>query len=306
YDEVTVDDEDLLFIDDENSLFVNTEHSQSHLKNHDVENGKESRWRMMENCGNRGGEEGGSKCQKQFIETTKTPPTTSPNIIKPWVSRTTIKPSLKPSSDISFMKVVSFTHLTQESDNSDGSSSMAVLWRRKGACMYTTDWANASLPKSIDLNPVYLSPLDDPVIVCDVIFNFDFKKWEAILKENVISLSRNKDHLNACLAYMLICLANRKPFNLAYYMAKRMVGMIKNYVMVLPYEMLITRLYRHVLTIQPCTITDVHLIMDHVMVPITEGWVKRFLVDGKGLTHKHPYLPYQFSLNLKIKNKSTR
>ncbi|GKA32631.1 hypothetical protein Tco_0718998, partial [Tanacetum coccineum] len=70
-----------------------------------------------------------------------------------------------------------------------------------------------------------------------------FKKWEVILSENVISLAENKDHLNACLVYMLYFLATQKPFNLAYYMVKRMVGVIKNDRMVLPYGMLLTLLY---------------------------------------------------------------
>nr|GEY67382.1 hypothetical protein [Tanacetum cinerariifolium] len=124
----------------------------------------------------------------------------------------------------------------------------------EGACMYSIEWSIASLPKSIDPNPIYHTPLDDLVLVRDAIFyeraspkrltkkgemivrdpfqielnemKLDFKKWETILSENVISLSRNKDYLNACLVYMLFCLSNKKPFNLTYYMAKRMVGVI--------------------------------------------------------------------------------
>ncbi|GJS28707.1 hypothetical protein Tco_0489327 [Tanacetum coccineum] len=41
----------------------------------------------------------------------------------------------------------------------------------EGACTLTTDWSIASLPKSVDPNPVYLTPLDDPLIVRDAIFN---------------------------------------------------------------------------------------------------------------------------------------
>ncbi|GJX14324.1 hypothetical protein Tco_0206082 [Tanacetum coccineum] len=184
----------------------------------------------------------------------------------------------------------------------------------KGACMFTTKWFIAALPKSIDPNLVYHTPLDNPVLVRDAIYyetpspkrltkkgetivrdpfqmelsemKLEFRKWETILSENVISLSRNKDHLNACLVYMLFCLANKKPFNLTYYMATRMVDVIKNDVMVLPYEMLLTRLYRHVLTIQPCLIIDAHFLMTYVMIPLTEGRVKRFLVDGKRPHHQ--------------------
>ncbi|GJZ63408.1 hypothetical protein Tco_0619829 [Tanacetum coccineum] len=41
----------------------------------------------------------------------------------------------------------------------------------EGACMFTVDWSIASFQKSIDPNPVYHTPLDDPVIVRDAIFN---------------------------------------------------------------------------------------------------------------------------------------
>ncbi|GJX51132.1 hypothetical protein Tco_0277977 [Tanacetum coccineum] len=38
---------------------------------------------------------------------------------------------------------------------------------------------------------------------------------------------------------------------------------------------------RHVLTIEPNPITDAHYLLDHVMVPLTEGRARRFLVNGK-------------------------
>ncbi|GJS88229.1 hypothetical protein Tco_0770865 [Tanacetum coccineum] len=40
----------------------------------------------------------------------------------------------------------------------------------EGACMFTVDWSIASLPKIIDPNPVYHTPLDDPILVRDAIF----------------------------------------------------------------------------------------------------------------------------------------
>nr|GEY43095.1 hypothetical protein [Tanacetum cinerariifolium] len=179
----------------------------------------------------------------------------------------------------------------------------------EGTCMYTIDWSITSLPKSIDPNLGYHAPLDDLVLVRDAILyerpspkrltkkgemiirdpfqmelsemKLEFRKWETILSGNVISLSRNKDHPNACLVYVLFCLATQKHFTLSYYIAKRMVGIIKNNVMVLPYGMLLTRLYRHVLTIQPCPLTDGHFLTAYVMGSLTEVRMKRLLVDEK-------------------------
>ncbi|GJR67722.1 hypothetical protein Tco_0013787 [Tanacetum coccineum] len=48
------------------------------------------------------------------------------------------------------------------------------------------------------------------------------KPLEEIIRENVFCLGGNRDHVPACLCYMLYCVANSEKFNLAYYMAKRM------------------------------------------------------------------------------------
>nr|GEX83909.1 hypothetical protein [Tanacetum cinerariifolium] len=84
-------------------------------------------------------------------------------------------------------------------------------------------------------------------------------------------------------------------------MAKRMVGVIKNDVMVLPYGMFLTRLYRHVSTIQPCPLTEKHFLTPHVMVPFIEGRAKMFLVNRKGLIHQLPPPFLHPNLNPKIK-----
>ncbi|GKC01162.1 hypothetical protein Tco_0987298 [Tanacetum coccineum] len=134
--------------------------------------------------------------------------------------------------------------------------------------MFSPDWSITSLSNCIDPNPIYLTPLDDPDVVRDAIFN-------ERPPTKCRTVKGNKDHPNACLVYKLYCLANRKPFNLSYYMAKRITGVIKSDLMVLSYGMLLTRFYRHVLTIQPCPTTNPHYLMNHVMVPLTKGRVHR-------------------------------
>ncbi|GJR00322.1 hypothetical protein Tco_0523306 [Tanacetum coccineum] len=85
----------------------------------------------------------------------------------------------------------------------------------------------------------------------------DFKKWETILSENA------------------------KPFNISYYIAKRIESVTRSNVMVLPYESLHTRLYRHVHITHPYAISDIHHLVDHVMIPLIEGKACRIMVDGK-------------------------
>ncbi|GJU58554.1 copia protein [Tanacetum coccineum] len=60
--------------------------------------------------------------------------------------------------------------------------------------------------------------------------------------ENVFCLGGNRDHIPACLCYMLYCVANSERFNLAYFMAKRMEWVTKQTRLILPYGMLLTRL----------------------------------------------------------------
>ncbi|GJX21183.1 pentatricopeptide repeat-containing protein [Tanacetum coccineum] len=52
----------------------------------------------------------------------------------------------------------------------------------------------------------------------------------------------NRDHIPACLCYMLYCVANSERFNLAYFMTKQMEWVTKQARFILPYGMLLTRL----------------------------------------------------------------
>nr|GEU57962.1 hypothetical protein [Tanacetum cinerariifolium] len=160
--------------------------------------------------------------------------------------------------------------------------------------MFSSDWTISSLPNCIDSNlDIYLPPVEVPLVIRDAVFyerdlgktrkvkrktfqmvlselKLDFKKWETILSENIISLTGNKDRLNACLSYMLYCLTIQKPFNLAYYITKRIESVTKSDGIALPYGILLTRLYEHVCTTHPYAISDLYHLVDHVMILLTK------------------------------------
>ncbi|GJR70072.1 hypothetical protein Tco_0016137 [Tanacetum coccineum] len=123
--------------------------------------------------------------------------------------------------------------------------------------------------------PVVIDPFQ--MVISEL--KLDFKKWETILSESVISLTGNKDHPNACLSYMLYCLTIGKQFNFAYYIAKRMESVTKSDVMALPYGMLLTRFFKHVHTSHPYAITVLHDLVDHVVIPLTEGRALRIMYN---------------------------
>ncbi|GJS16028.1 hypothetical protein Tco_0410500 [Tanacetum coccineum] len=111
-------------------------------------------------------------------------------------------------------------------------------------CVYTAEWPISSLQNGFDSHPdIYSPPHEDSSLICDAFLykrtqpktrkrkgvdtfidpfqmivsklKIDFKKWKIILSKNAINLTRNKDHPNACLCYVLYCLTIGKHFNLA-------------------------------------------------------------------------------------------
>ncbi|GKA19331.1 hypothetical protein Tco_0699246 [Tanacetum coccineum] len=170
--------------------------------------------------------------------------------------------------------------------------------------------AISSLPNGIDSNPdIYPPLLEDPLLIRDALFDprppgkthkvkrvditldpfqmviselkTNFKKWEIILSENAISLTGKKDHTNACLCYMLYCLATGKHFNLAYYIVNKMVNVTKSVDMTLPYGMLLTQLVKHIHVSHPHAFSDDLYLVDHVMIPLPERRVFRIMPSVK-------------------------
>ncbi|GJV25625.1 hypothetical protein Tco_1378320 [Tanacetum coccineum] len=62
------------------------------------------------------------------------------------------------------------------------------------------------------------------------------KPLEEIIRENIFCLGGNRDHVPACLCYMLYCVVHFKKLNLAYYMEKQMEWVTKQKRLILPYE----------------------------------------------------------------------
>ncbi|GJS28937.1 reverse transcriptase domain-containing protein [Tanacetum coccineum] len=180
----------------------------------------------------------------------------------------------------------------------------------EGVCLYSSEWSISSLQRSCDPHPNhYPPPHEDPSVVHDALFHpraepktrtiksdsvtlepfqminnelrENFKKWEIILSDNAISLTGHKDYPNISLCYMLYCLTTGKPFNLAYFIAHRMVSVTQSSQMTLPYAMLLTRLFKHVQTNHPYPLYDEFYLVDHVMIPLSSKRIYRFKNKGK-------------------------
>ncbi|GJR14034.1 pentatricopeptide repeat-containing protein [Tanacetum coccineum] len=94
------------------------------------------------------------------------------------------------------------------------------------------------------------------------------KPLEEIIWENIFCLGGNRDHVPACLCFMLYCAVHSERFNLAYYMAKRMKWVTKQARLILPYGMLLTRLFKFIMNEYPELYNESYVLYDRVMNPL--------------------------------------
>ncbi|GJR84037.1 hypothetical protein Tco_0154822 [Tanacetum coccineum] len=109
----------------------------------------------------------------------------------------------------------------------------------------------------------------------------ELKGWELFFRENVFCILGNRDLVNACTAYMLYYLTIKRPFNLTTMILYLMEEVKKNSHAPMPFAMLLTRLYEHILETTPQSIVplDHFTIHDRVMNPLD---ITRNTIKNKG------------------------
>ncbi|GJX87757.1 hypothetical protein Tco_0339771 [Tanacetum coccineum] len=102
------------------------------------------------------------------------------------------------------------------------------------------------------------------------VFRPQLRGWELFLKENFFCTISNRDHVNACTAYMLYHLTIKRKFNFTTMILYRMVEVKKNNKSPMPFAMLLSRLYNHILRTNPQAIVSLNRFMFHerVMNPL--------------------------------------
>jgi hypothetical protein len=187
---------------------------------------------------------------------------------------------------------ISLNFTTNQTPNFIDLKDLAIIFGvpNEGTCLYTDKWPISSLDSIERLHP-YDNPLASKEKIKEHLFvrtpttrknrsgnivvkdpfgmevnelKPHFKKWEEILRANVIRSIGNRDHVNTCLCYMLYSISTGQPFNLAYYLAKRMADIPLVGTTALPYGMLLTRLFRAISPIPP---NDKGMCLDYSLVP---------------------------------------
>ncbi|GJR45444.1 hypothetical protein Tco_1313547 [Tanacetum coccineum] len=94
--------------------------------------------------------------------------------------------------------------------------------------------------------------------------------WELFFRENFFCALGNRDHVNACTAYVLYYLTIKRKFNFTLMILYRMEEVKNKSNGPMPFAMLLTRLYHHMLRTNPQAIVppDRFTFHDHVMNPL--------------------------------------
>nr|GEU97716.1 pentatricopeptide repeat-containing protein [Tanacetum cinerariifolium] len=108
----------------------------------------------------------------------------------------------------------------------------------------------------------------------------------------------HKDHVFACLCHMLYCIETSTPHNLAFFILKRMKKTRFKPKDLLPYGMLLTRLFKHVVSISPELAFDHYLSHDQAMHPLAPHYEQKTRADrGKKRPRKSNASSFSTTLN---------
>ncbi|GJS31724.1 hypothetical protein Tco_0492344 [Tanacetum coccineum] len=89
----------------------------------------------------------------------------------------------------------------------------------------------------------------------------------------------HRDHVFACLCHMLYCIETSTPYNLAFFILKRMEKTQNKPNELLPYGMLLTRLFKHVVSVYPELAIDHYISYDRVMHPLAPHYERKTRSD---------------------------
>ncbi|GKA36461.1 hypothetical protein Tco_0722952 [Tanacetum coccineum] len=103
--------------------------------------------------------------------------------------------------------------------------------------------------------------------------------WVEIIRENVFYLGGHRDHVSACLCHMLYCIETSTKNNLAFFILKRMESIRNTPKANLPYEMLLTRLFTHIVSSFPELLNDRYILCDRVMHPLGPYYERKMRSD---------------------------
>ncbi|GJT55175.1 hypothetical protein Tco_0990229 [Tanacetum coccineum] len=92
--------------------------------------------------------------------------------------------------------------------------------------------------------------------------------WVEIICENIFCLGGHRDHVPTCLCHMLYCIETYTKYNLSFFILKLMESIQNTPKAILPYGMILTRLFTHNVSNLPESSNDRYILCDCVMHPL--------------------------------------
>ncbi|GJZ14704.1 hypothetical protein Tco_0550381 [Tanacetum coccineum] len=142
----------------------------------------------------------------------------------------------------------------------------------EGACVFTDKWSLDELAYDREGQVCCIRHEEEIDILEYQVLTREIeptrKPLEEIIQENVFCLGGNRDHVPTCLCYMLYCVVHSEKFNLVYFMAKRIEWVNKQKRSILPYDMLLTRLFKLIMNENCDLYNESYVLYDRVMNPL--------------------------------------
>nr|GEX13206.1 retrovirus-related Pol polyprotein from transposon TNT 1-94 [Tanacetum cinerariifolium] len=139
----------------------------------------------------------------------------------------------------------------------------------KGACVFTNKWSLDDLRYSVSTDFPYQT---DPLCPDDI-KNYIQEEREGpvtrICHRAEIPIEENKILNREIVSTMKPWAEISKKFNLAFFIEKRMEFVTKQVRLILPYGMLLTRLFKYVMSESPELFNESYVLYDRVMYPLT-------------------------------------
>ncbi|GJY82780.1 hypothetical protein Tco_0496156 [Tanacetum coccineum] len=123
------------------------------------------------------------------------------------------------------------------------------------------------------------------------------KSWVEIIRENVFCLGGHWDYVFACLCHMLYCIETSTQYNIAFFILKRIERTQNKPKKLLPYGMLLTRLFNHVASNFLDLAIDRYILYDRVMHPVAPHYERKTRSDH-GTKRWHDSNPSSSSIAL--------
>ncbi|GJY64857.1 hypothetical protein Tco_0466317 [Tanacetum coccineum] len=177
----------------------------------------------------------------------------------------------------------------------------------KGHCLYSDKWSLDYLEISIPIKGRYQTTPPYPSVIKTFIqtprqgqitcvrkkktINVDeneilnreiqshMNSWVEIIRENVLCLGGHRDHVSACLCHMLYCIEPSIKYNLAFFILKQMESIQNSPKENLPYGMLLTRLFTHIVSNFLEFSNDRYILCYRVMHPLAPHYERKTRFD---------------------------